>query len=66
MVCALARSLLALDGQKIKQVSCTRWKEVQEMVAFHAHLAGHLEAPTEFGLLNHPGGSFESSKVVVS
>jgi hypothetical protein len=36
-------------------VSCSRWKEIQETVDYHAQLAALLEAPTTFRLLNDPG-----------
>lgn len=38
-----------------KMVSCSRWKEIQETVDYHAQLAALLEAPTTFRLLNNPG-----------
>lgn len=39
----------------VKMVSCTRWKEIQEAVDYHAQLAALLQAPTTFRLLNNPG-----------
>jgi hypothetical protein len=36
-------------------VPCTRWAEMQATVECHAELAGILEAPTIFTMLNHPG-----------
>jgi hypothetical protein len=35
-------------------VQCTRWYELQETVVTHAKLAGMLQAPTVFRLLNDP------------
>lgn len=45
------------DQTKVKLVSCTRWKEIQETVDYHAQMAGLLVAPTTFRLLNNPGGT---------
>jgi len=56
-------SMNAADGQRlvatassseVKSVSCTRWKEIQETVAYHASMAALLKAPTIFRLLNDP------------
>lgn len=51
----------ANDGMRIvqskanvKMVQCTRWYELQETVVTHAKLAGMLQAPTVFRLLNDP------------
>jgi len=38
----------------VKVVSCTRWKEIQETVEYHARMAALLKAPTIFRLLNKP------------
>lgn len=38
-----------------KLLSCSRWKEIQETVEYHAQIAALLEAPTTFRLLNNPG-----------
>merc|ERR1712038_2214329 len=43
------------NQSKIKMVSCTRWKEIQETVNYHAQMAALLQAPTTFRLLNNPG-----------
>eukprot|EP00559_Dactyliosolen_fragilissimus_P000924 CAMPEP_0184857062 /NCGR_PEP_ID=MMETSP0580-20130426/2233_1 /TAXON_ID=1118495 /ORGANISM="Dactyliosolen fragilissimus" /LENGTH=450 /DNA_ID=CAMNT_0027352439 /DNA_START=180 /DNA_END=1532 /DNA_ORIENTATION=- len=57
-------SMSSTDGQRmvetkrkndVKMVQCTRWKEIQETVTYHAQLAALLEAPTVFRLLNDPG-----------
>jgi len=57
-------SMSAVDGKRlvntknqntIKMVTCSRWKEIQETVEYHAQMAGLLEAPTIFRLLNNPG-----------
>ena len=56
-------SMNMCDGQKlvatassseVKSVSCTRWKEIQETVDYHASMAALLKAPTIFRLLNDP------------
>lgn len=39
---------------EVKSISCTRWKELQETVHYHAQMAGLLKAPTIFRLLNPP------------
>ena len=39
----------------VKVVKCTRWKEIQETVEYHARIAALLKAPTIFRLLNDPG-----------
>jgi hypothetical protein len=50
------------DGMEIRgtkdnihMVECTRWKELQGSVEYHAELAGLIEATTIFRLLNDPG-----------
>jgi hypothetical protein len=35
---------------------CTRWGELADTIIWHAKLAAYLGAPTEFRLLNAPGG----------
>jgi len=51
--------MLSFDGKNIDvkrewmDISvCTRWEELKNTVSFHARLAGLLEAPTEFQLMN--------------
>lgn len=39
----------------VRAVSCTRWREIQETVTYHAQMAALLEAPTVFRMLNDPG-----------
>ena len=39
---------------KVKLIQCTRWKEIQETVRYHAQLSGLLECPTQFRMLNPP------------
>jgi len=39
----------------IKFVPSSRWDEIVECVQYHARLAGLIEAPTRFRLLNAPG-----------
>lgn len=43
------------DKSDVRMVDCTRWKEIQETVSYHICLAGLLESPTMFRLLNNPG-----------
>lgn len=48
---------LVSTGKKheVRMVSCTRWKELQETVEYHAQMAALLKSPTVFRLLNDPG-----------
>ena len=39
----------------VKMVPCSRWEEITECVEYHIKLAGLIEAPTRFRLLNNPG-----------
>jgi hypothetical protein len=41
----------------VKMVPCSRWEEIQECVDYHIKLAGLIEAPTRFRLLNDPGAN---------
>jgi hypothetical protein len=41
--------------EPLRVVDCNRWTELQSTVAFHAELAGLLEATTVFRFLNDPG-----------
>ena len=43
------------SSSNIKVVQCTRWKEIQETVEYHARMAALMKAPTIFRLLNDPG-----------
>lgn len=47
--------LVGTKTSKVKIVSCTRWKELQETIEYHAQMAALLSAPTVFHLLNDPG-----------
>jgi hypothetical protein len=42
----------------VKMISCSRWEEIQETINDHIRMAGLLEAPTRFRLLNDPGVAF--------
>lgn len=46
----------------LKYIDCTRWEEIKESVLYHANMAAHLNAPTIFRLLNHPGASIGSQE----
>jgi len=64
-------SMATGDGHKLLQgyggrqgmVPCSRWGELGDAILWHASLAAHLGAPTEFRLLNAPaavgGGTFQ-------
>jgi len=43
------------NSSDVRVVPCTRWKEIQETVEYHARMAALLKAPTIFRLLNNPG-----------
>jgi hypothetical protein len=52
------------DGKRVVRagaseslVGCTRWEELGDTLKWHASVAAHLAAPTEFRLLNPAGGS---------
>ena len=49
------RFVATSSSSSIKVVKCTRWKEIQETVEYHARMAALLKAPTIFRLLNDPG-----------
>jgi len=44
------------SGMKVKDVTVTRWQELADSIQWHATTAINLQAPTEFRLLNSPGG----------
>lgn len=35
-------------NNKVKQIQCSRWEEIQECVAYHIQLAAAMQAPTVF------------------
>lgn len=49
------RMLQTNPNSPIRMVNSSRWDEIVECVEYHARLAGLMEAPTRFRLLNHPG-----------
>lgn len=68
-------SMATFDGHRmaetrnrktVKMVSCSRWEEIQECVSYHIQLAGLLEAPTQFRLLNDPGAAVGSQQFSVT
>ena len=40
------------DRSHVKVCACTRWEELRETVSYHVDLAGLLQTPTQFELLN--------------
>jgi Mg-chelatase subunit ChlD len=40
---------------EIKFLPCSRWKEMQDTIDYHARVAALLKNPTEFRMLNDPG-----------
>merc|ERR1740139_755616 len=40
----------------VDMVRCTRWEELRECIIYHTHVAGLLEAPSRFRLLNPLSG----------
>lgn len=68
-------SMRANDGHRIvptlkkgdvKMVPCSRWEEIRECVNYHVNMAGAIEAPTTFRLLNHPGATVGQQQFVVA
>eukprot|EP00566_Odontella_aurita_P010681 CAMPEP_0113555794 /NCGR_PEP_ID=MMETSP0015_2-20120614/16911_1 /TAXON_ID=2838 /ORGANISM="Odontella" /LENGTH=396 /DNA_ID=CAMNT_0000457103 /DNA_START=150 /DNA_END=1337 /DNA_ORIENTATION=- /assembly_acc=CAM_ASM_000160 len=68
-------SMRATDGNRfvhtskrndIKVVECTRWREIQDTVGYHASMAALLQAPTAFRMLNDPGMGEGSQKFGVA
>lgn len=51
------RILETKRGRQLKFASCTRWREMQDTVDYHAQLATLTQSPTEFRLLNDPGAA---------
>jgi Mg-chelatase subunit ChlD len=47
--------ILSSNPGSIQMVQSSRWEEIVECVEYHARLAGLVEAPTHFRLLNNPG-----------
>lgn len=43
------------SAKLFKAVPSTRWEEIQDAVKYHAQMAGLLDSPTIFKLLNDPG-----------
>ena len=41
----------------VKMVPCSRWEEIVDCVEYHIKLAGLIQAPTRFRLLNDPGAT---------
>mmetsp|Transcript_48730 Transcript_48730/g.95272 ORF Transcript_48730/g.95272 Transcript_48730/m.95272 type:complete len:392 (+) Transcript_48730:174-1349(+) len=57
-------SMQIADGHRIvgeknnlKFIPSTRWDEIKDCVTYHAEMAGLLEAPTAFRMLNNPGAT---------
>jgi len=49
--------IISSNQNTIKTIPCSRWDEIVECVEYHAKLAGLVEAPTRFRLLNNPGAN---------
>mmetsp|Transcript_46219 Transcript_46219/g.56002 ORF Transcript_46219/g.56002 Transcript_46219/m.56002 type:complete len:415 (-) Transcript_46219:254-1498(-) len=45
------------NKNNVKIVACSRWEEINECVDYHVRMAGLLQAPTTFRLLNNPGAT---------
>ena len=48
------RLVATANSAQVKSVGCTRWREIQETIDYHAEMAALLRAPTIFRLLNDP------------
>ena len=60
--CFVNRSMMSTDGNELRGsrdkvivVPCTRWRELQTSIEYHAEMAGLIGATTIFRLLNDPG-----------
>jgi len=49
------RIVTTSKNHNVRLVPCTRWTELQQTVDYHVQMAGLLQAPTVFRLLNDPG-----------
>jgi hypothetical protein len=49
-----------------RMISCSRWEEIQETVEYHIRMAGLLEKPTRFRLLNDPGAAVGPQQFAVA
>ena len=47
--------VMVTSDRKMDQQRVTRWEELQDTVSYHAEMAGILNSPTIFRLLNDPG-----------
>lgn len=59
------RIVPTLKKGDVKMVPCSRYEEIQECVNYHIALAGAIEAPTTFRLLNHPGASVGAQQFTI-
>ena len=50
----------------VKVIPCTRWKELQGTIEYHAQMAALLQAPTIFRLLNNPGAVVRPQQFAVA
>jgi hypothetical protein len=60
------RILSTKNREVVKMVPCSRWEEISECVEYHIKLAGMIEAPTRFRLLNNPGVNVGSQQFSVA
>ena len=51
------RIISSTSNEKVKMVPCSRWEEIVECVEYHIKLAGLIQAPTRFRLMNNPGAN---------
>jgi len=54
------------NQQTVKMLPCSRWEEITECVLYHIRLAGLIEAPTRFRLLNDPGANVGAQRFSVA
>ena len=60
------RFIETASSKDVKVVSCSRWDEIRDCIMYHAQMAGCLEAPTTFRMLNDPALGANSQQFSVA
>jgi Mg-chelatase subunit ChlD len=58
--------IISSKQQNVKMLPCSRWEEIVDCVDYHIRLAGLIEAPTRFRLLNNPGANVGSQQFSIA
>lgn len=66
MVIADGHRITPTPDGKISQQLVSRWEELQDTVMYHAEIAGTLNSPTVFRLLNDPGPHIGPQEMAVA